>query len=255
MEQWTPVAIGGAGGSGTRVPARILREAGVYMGADLNRSEDNLWFTLLLKRPRWLPERLDGAHPEVVQGISILERAMAGRLAPTPADLSFVSRATAEIYRHGHDVSGGGRGRWALGRAATLLASRRRAPRRPFCWGWKEPSTHLVLEALHAHFGWRIRYVHVMRHGLDVAAGARPGEVDPWARAIGEDPGAEPIPFPLAALRYWTAANERAIRLGRELLGDRFLLVRLEDLCASPRESVEELLAFAGVEVPAATLD
>ena len=39
-----PLVIGAIGGSGTRVVARIARRAGVFMGADLNESEDALAF-------------------------------------------------------------------------------------------------------------------------------------------------------------------------------------------------------------------
>ena len=46
----SPVAIGGVGGSGTRLIAQLLMELGVYMGSDRNDANDNLWFTLLFKR-------------------------------------------------------------------------------------------------------------------------------------------------------------------------------------------------------------
>ncbi len=47
------VAIGGMGGSGTRLIARILVECGIYMGSDLNEALDNLVFTRLFKDPVW----------------------------------------------------------------------------------------------------------------------------------------------------------------------------------------------------------
>ena len=48
-----PVVVGGVGGSGTRVVEQMLRQLGVYTGADLNSAGDNRWFTLLCKLPRW----------------------------------------------------------------------------------------------------------------------------------------------------------------------------------------------------------
>src|SRR5690348_1121191 len=45
-----PVAIGGVGGSGTRVVASFLQMLGYFLGDDLNSELDNLWFTLLFKR-------------------------------------------------------------------------------------------------------------------------------------------------------------------------------------------------------------
>ena len=53
-----PVAIGGVGGSGTRLIAQLLREAGFYLGGDLNPALDNRWFTLLFKRPDWYERTL-----------------------------------------------------------------------------------------------------------------------------------------------------------------------------------------------------
>ena len=44
-----PVAIGGVGGSGTRLIANCLEELNYYIGSDLNKAKDNLWFTLLFK--------------------------------------------------------------------------------------------------------------------------------------------------------------------------------------------------------------
>lgn len=41
-EMFEPVAIGGVGGSGTRVVAEIVRSLGYYLGGDLNSANDNL---------------------------------------------------------------------------------------------------------------------------------------------------------------------------------------------------------------------
>ncbi len=40
----TPIAVGGIGGSGTRVVAAILKELGIFIGDNLNASNDNLDF-------------------------------------------------------------------------------------------------------------------------------------------------------------------------------------------------------------------
>ena len=48
-----PVAIGGVGGSGTRVVAEMLIRSGVHLGSDLNISSDNLNFTRCFKRQNW----------------------------------------------------------------------------------------------------------------------------------------------------------------------------------------------------------
>ena len=50
-----PVAIGGVGGSGTRVIAAIVESLGFDPGANLNRPRDDLTFTVLFKRPDAYP--------------------------------------------------------------------------------------------------------------------------------------------------------------------------------------------------------
>ena len=45
------VAIGGLGGSGTRIVVEVLQSQNYFMGNDLIESLDNLHFTRLLKNP------------------------------------------------------------------------------------------------------------------------------------------------------------------------------------------------------------
>jgi len=57
-----PCVIGATGGSGTRVVARIVRAAGMYIGNDLNRYEDALPFAAF--SDRWINEFLaSGSSP------------------------------------------------------------------------------------------------------------------------------------------------------------------------------------------------
>ena len=65
-----PFAVGGVGGSGTRVVARILQCLGCYLGSSLNESLDNLWFTLLLKEPQRL------VAEDATPALALFERAM-----------------------------------------------------------------------------------------------------------------------------------------------------------------------------------
>jgi hypothetical protein len=48
---------------------------------------------------------------------------------------------------------------------------------------------------------------------------------------------------------FWTAFNLASELVGREA-GDRYLRVRHEDLCARPRETVTEVMRFAGLDGP-----
>jgi len=94
-----PVVVGGLGGSGTRVVAEILIEFGFYLGSDLNAANDNLWFTLLFKRPRWF---VGSSNGEIFKALRIFEKAMAGCLGPERDEFSFMMHAAVEIALFGH---------------------------------------------------------------------------------------------------------------------------------------------------------
>ena len=75
--QTPPVAIGGIGGSGTRVVVEILQDLGYYVGDDLNPALDNLLFTLLFKRRSlWPPE---SHRPEIDGLLAMFLGLMTGR--------------------------------------------------------------------------------------------------------------------------------------------------------------------------------
>ncbi|GAA3660038.1 sulfotransferase [Streptomyces chitinivorans] len=72
---------------------------------------------------------------------------------------------------------------------------------------------------------------------------------DPRATALSYR-GAKAYIDPMSPARssgYWTAFNLASERVGR-VAGDRYLRVRHEDLCARPRETVAEVLRFAGLD-------
>src|SRR6266478_1556686 len=131
-----PVAIGGVGGSGTRVGAALLQMLGYYIGDDLNEALDNLWFTLLFKRRSVLLE----SEPEFVQLVSLFRSRMSGETY-----LSDEKRA------HVLQLCGDGRLQhpqaWLVERAESFLneAGSKRAGQP---WGWKEPNTHIVIDRI-----------------------------------------------------------------------------------------------------------
>ena len=138
---------------------------------------------------------------------------------------------------------------WAARRARTLLdACARPAPERGW-WGWKEPNTHLFADFLLAREPG-LRYVHVMRHGLDMAFSANKVQLALWgARLLGDD---SDDTGPARALRYWLAVHERIREVARAHPG-RVLLLNYDALCESPEAGVAELLDFLGLDLAEAT--
>jgi hypothetical protein len=111
-------------------------------------------------------------------------------------------------------------------------------PRCP--WGWKHPHSYLLLPFLAERLPG-MRFVHVVRDGRDVAVGKNQNQPRLYGDVV-LGPGAL---SPVRSIRFWARANLRAATEGPRLLGERYLLVRLEDLCASPRREVARLLDFA----------
>jgi hypothetical protein len=230
----SPVAIGGIGGSGTRLIAEIVSRLGYYIGDDLNVASDNLWFTLLFKRVELL--RADGR--EFDRAVEAFRAAMIGRRSLTPDQLAWV-RELATTDRPQHD-----RG-WLLQRAHSLAIAAARDRRQETRWGWKEPNTHVFLDRLAAAFPG-LTYVHVVRNGLDMAYSGNQNQLRLWATPLfGQIPADS---GPRASLEYWCAVQRRALRLGQEL-EERFLMLNYDAFCQAPAEHLGPLGRVLGITI------
>jgi hypothetical protein len=226
-----PIAIGGVGGSGTRVVAECLRSLGVFMGTDLNPMNDTLWFTLLFARQ----EILDATDAE----FELLTRSLAAGLQggqPLPAHA--LARIAALADRDRLQVSAD----WLRMRASSLAAATS-APPHGGAWGWKEPNTHLVIERLWQHLP-SLRYVHVIRHGLDMALSTNQNQLRFWGqRALGYEGDVTPA----RSLAYWCWAQRRMERILRPNRG-RMYWLDYDALCREPERTLAPLLDFLGFD-------
>ena len=198
--EWTsPVAIGGVGGSGTRLVVRMLMEMGFAMGTRLNDSLDDLDFT----------DTFVDASVPMLSGSVFDERVH-----------RYLSLAGARLSQPTTDDP--------------LDMAR---------WGWKEPNTHVFLERLVARIPG-MRYIHVMRCGLDMAHSSNLHQLRRW----GESHLGRPTDTsPRSALQYWVAVHRRILRTGA-LMGSRFLLVNYDRLCAQPAGQLPALVRFLGLD-------
>lgn len=227
--------IGALGGSGTRVLAEALLDSGVYLGNELNRARDNLVFTALFKRPQWLDRAGDA---QVHRHLETFTRHMqGGRYGP--ADYL---RLAGSVLQHDPVVGM----REAAARATSAVRRRPRGGAPAGSWGWKEPNSHIYLPQLIDHFP-QLRFVYVARHGLDMGLSRNRQQLTLWGRRLGITPPPDEASVPGAQVEYWIAATRRAMEIGRARLGDRFLFVRYDDLCAAPGKELRRLLAFAGI--------
>ena len=233
-----PLVIGALGGSGTRVPAQALIRAGAFLGSELNQARDNLVFTALFRRPRWAARAGDS---RIHRQLDTFARYMrGGRYGP--ADYARLAAAVAD-----HDPE---RGRRESARQVWAAVARRPAPAEEQApvWGWKEPNSHVFLAQLIEHFPG-LRYVYMVRHGLDMAHARNKRQLRVWGERFGvaAPPAGGPDAEARAQLDFWIAATRRALDLGSRL-GERFLVLRFEDLCDEPERELGRVLALAGLD-------
>lgn len=120
--------------------------------------------------------------------------------------------------------------------------------------GWKVPGTFHWLAELGGFFPG-FQYLHLVRHGLDMAYSGNQNQARNWAGRLGlelrlQDEGRV---HPQSMLEYWLTANEKALEdAGRHLPG-RLLVVRFEDLCHTPLAELDRILSFLDLQLPAAS--
>ncbi len=248
-----PVIIGGVGGSGTRVVADIVKHLGFYIGDDLNSAGDNLWFTLLFKRPRWyLRARHD--HRKIFTGLSLLSKAMLARSGLRWPELGFLIRAAFGISFYGHNHQGDGRGLWPWIRAWKMVVRQSRQIPEKERWGWKEPNSHIYLDYLADYYS-SLKYIHTIRHGLDMAFSHNQQQLYNWGPIFGISSPGSKSEEPVASFKYWIKSNNRVMEIGGKLGGQKFLVVNFDRLCLSPESEIRKILSFLNIEPVADNLD
>ncbi|MCP4305451.1 MAG: sulfotransferase [bacterium] len=235
----TPIAIGGLGGSGTRVFAASLQYAGFAIGSTLNDPLDNLWFTILFKRRAWSHDVPDLA--DIAISVDLFQRAMttglAGNMTDKEADL--LDSLASDLVPKGPWKCG-----VQAGKVDSLITSGPQTGGHGQPWGWKEPNTHLFLPQLNEQING-LRYIHVVRDGLDMSFSNNTWQADHWAHHFGlKRPNRRSDP--VQQLRYWIAANRRAIDYGQRHMAGRFMVMDYDGLCAHPDMHWPRLQRFLG---------
>ena len=205
--------------------AGLLARAGLFIGGDLNDALDNLWFTLLFKR-RDIHSIDDDRFAELVD---VFVSVMQG--APLSNRQRRLVRDAAAIERPQHPPE------WLAQRATSLTDVSGGGPGKR-AWAWKEPNTHVVLDRLRAAMP-DLRYLHVARNGLDMAYSENQNQPRFWLDAE---------PSPSVSLRYWVDVHRRILAIGAEI-GDDFLFVDYDALCAAPTIELAKLQRFLGAGV------
>lgn len=245
------LAIGALGGSGTRANAEVLLKAGVFLGDDLNNAHDNLLFTRLMKNPRWYKT---STPFQKSRRLRILRKSLESRRLSVGDALEVCFAAvTNPTYPIGDYKS-----RWERCVSdkdfyAGILKMVLKGSGSHDLAGWKEPNTQfLMAEALDTFSD--LKYIHVIRHGLDMALSKNKQQLKNWGWKYDiyvEDDDDDDV---LAAkqLDYWIASTKEILAKSRRHK-DRFLLVNHSQFCENPGPEVDRILDFTGASVDEVT--
>lgn len=232
----SPVAVGGVGGSGTRVIANALTIIGYYIGDDLNEALDNLWFTLFFRRRSILLEDELG----LVALIKLFLLKMSGNSSLPAEAFALVSQLP---MRHHADLQ-----HQLVARVNTFISGTTvRDYGQP--WGWKEPNTHIIIERMLRECP-ELLYVHVNRHPLDMSLSSNQNQLSLWGPLF---LNRDIVVDPTTSLSYWCAAHRRITTLSRNM-PHRVHMVDFNSFCGNPEQHCLRLAEFLHARIDAIAL-
>jgi hypothetical protein len=252
-----PIVVIGMGRSGTKLLTDTLERLGAFMGVSQDMNDEALLFLRAnMDLMRSAGARWDAPEP----------------IAPVLEDPSRRAELAAMVEPRL-------RGLRALSYLGwPRLARYRSVANQDDLWGWKDPRSTWTLPVWRELFP-NLRVVHLLRHGVDVAASLRRvGQglgMDDESRQAGVRLGAfrwrgRRVPRPVFRGRWVEeAARFDSLQPGLELwaryvehargqmrdLGDRAIELRFEDLAGDPEPGILALGRLCGVEPSRTQLD
>lgn len=108
-------------------------------------------------------------------------------------------------------------------------------------WGWKNPRSLWLIPFLVERFP-KLKFIHMIRDARDMMLSGNLyflRQNGHWL--LGPDWWRDPE---VAQLELWRASNKRALECAKHYLNDRYYMVRYEDLCRKPAETVSAVMTF-----------
>jgi hypothetical protein len=113
-------------------------------------------------------------------------------------------------------------------------------------WGWKEPRS-IYLVPFFTSAMPSLRFLHFIRDGRDMAFSENQNQLVKHGDAVLGD-ALRKEKKPIRSIALWSRVNVAAADYGERRLGERYLRVRFEDLCAEPAENVRRIYDFFGLQ-------
>jgi len=236
------LSIGGLGGSGTRLFVDMCERLGFDFGELKLRlgGHDNLLFTHFFKRPDWF-QRLP-ADDELIESATLFATLSSGRLDATSLlRMEPALRQVAQLHDQFERPTGTG-----SHVIDDLVATYRTGWSGP-TWAWKEPNTHVFIDRLLPLFP-EMKYIHVVRHGLDMAFSKNQQQFLNWSYALTGHAPDTSKPLPPQMLDFWLACENRISTLMADArFADNILRVDYDLICAEPAKGIAEIMQFLDV--------
>jgi hypothetical protein len=226
----TPVAIGGVGGSGTRLVAEIVKQLGYFIGDDLNHANDNLLFTLLFKDVAlWnCSENLFSARYALFKGI------ISRGIVPDESQKKLLHSCVNERDQHNKS--------WLLDRVNAAITDSHSTKKH--LWGWKEPNTHIFIPQI-LKYNPEIKYIHVMRNGLDMAYSKNQNQLKLWGEKL---LGYKPSITPSESLKYWIEVHKRILHLQQQH-PENIIIINYDELSCGSQSEMNKIIQFIGISI------
>jgi len=227
------ISIGALGGSGTRAIAQILIQAGIFMGDDLNKPNDNLLFTRLLKNPEWYKKAsIDEKNKRLLSFKKYME---SGKISIK--DLIVYYKSAYTNPTHSSELQ------YYLD-VFKLLFNKKSSRD---IWGWKEPNTQIYVSEILNLFP-NLKYIHILRNGLDMAFSNNKQQLKNWGWKYQIVLNGNETINELAVkqLDYWIESTKDVIAKSKGF-ENRFLMVKHSEFCQSPKQEIDRILKFCEI--------
>ena len=235
MKNQSPIIIGGNGGSGTRVVAEILLRSGVFLGHDLNCSNDNLLFTYLFKHPKDFADNFHAKTCPEKQSLLKLHEKLFYQRFPHPREWITFLNAGFKHAKNRYDW------KWVRQRWFNLVKPQPDC-HNTFFWGWKEPQSIFFLNDIN-NFYPNSKFILVIRNGLDMVYNKNTQQMKYWCKSFKLEPQDLSVKN---KFEFWYRSNQQTINLASKLFSSNFMVVKLEDLCLYKNRTIKEILNFIG---------
>ena len=126
--------------------------------------------------------------------------------------------------------------------ANALDAHRRDLPPDALAWGWKEPRSIYLISFFDAAMP-RFRFLHFVRDGRDMAFSENQQQLRKHGGVVLPGRAWRKV-SPTRSIALWSHVNTQAADFGEQVLGNRYLRVRFEDLCSEPAATVQKIYDF-----------